>query len=139
LGIIKSKKIMDAFQMDSLAGINTIENVQPSNLRELALANSLMRLQGEVSPMEKYCKHKKNPQLWYDEMKEYGLTPSEINLFEKHLKDSFGISAEQEQVMLLSMDKEICGFSIGEANALRKAIAKKKDDLVKPIKEKSFS
>jgi DNA polymerase-3 subunit alpha len=136
--LLNQKKIMDAFQMDSLAGINTIENVQPSNLRELALANSLMRLQGEVSPMEKYCKHKKNPQLWYNEMREYGLNEKEIKLFEKHLKVSFGISAEQEQVMLLSMDKEICGFSIGEANALRKAIAKKKDDLVKPIKEKVF-
>ena len=47
--LLNQKKIMDAFQMDSLAGINTIENVQPANLRELALANSLMRLRVALS------------------------------------------------------------------------------------------
>ena len=44
---------------------------------------------------------------------------------EKYLKDSNGVSGSQEVLMQILMDPEICNFTLGEANAARKAIAKK--------------
>ena len=47
-------------------------------------------------------------------------------IMEKRLKDTYGITVYQEQVMLLSRD--LAGFTRGESDALRKAMGKKKAD-----------
>ena len=44
----------------------------------------------------------------------------------------------QEKVMLLSMDKRVSGFSLKQANKLRKAIAKKKADVLEETKTLFF-
>ena len=43
---------------------------------------------------------------------------------EKYLKDTYGITVYQEQVMLLS--RQLASFTRGESDALRKAMGKKK-------------
>jgi DNA polymerase-3 subunit alpha len=53
---------------------------------------------------------------------------------ENALKTTYGVLVYQEQVMQIS--KEVCGFTGGEADTLRKAIGKKKADLMAKMKEK---
>ena len=53
---------------------------------------------------------------------------------EKYLKETYGITVYQEQVMLLS--QELAGFSRFEADSLRKAMGKKKPDEMEEKKQK---
>ncbi len=53
---------------------------------------------------------------------------------ENSLKTTYGVLVYQEQVMQIS--KEVCGFTGGEADTLRKAIGKKKVDLMAKMKDK---
>lgn len=51
---------------------------------------------------------------------------------ENALKNTYGVLVYQEQVMQIS--KEVCGFTGGEADTLRKAIGKKKIDIMRKMK-----
>lgn len=85
-----------------------------------------MRLMSDgEQPIDIYVKQKMAPQIWYDDMYRYGLTADEIKVLEKYLKEKDGVAESQEVVMQLSMDPQISGFDMGEANKLRKTIAKK--------------
>lgn len=53
---------------------------------------------------------------------------------ENSLKTTYGVLVYQEQVMQIS--KEVCGFTGGEADTLRKAIGKKKADLMAKMRDK---
>ena len=53
---------------------------------------------------------------------------------EKYLKDTYGITVYQEQVMLLS--RQLANFTRGESDALRKAMGKKKKKIVDEMKPK---
>jgi DNA polymerase-3 subunit alpha len=53
---------------------------------------------------------------------------------ENSLKNTYGVLVYQEQVMQIS--KEVCGFTGGEADTLRKAIGKKNIDLMAKMKDK---
>jgi DNA polymerase-3 subunit alpha len=53
---------------------------------------------------------------------------------ENSLKNTYGVLVYQEQVMQIS--KEVCGFTGGEADTLRKAIGKKKIDMMRKMKAK---
>lgn len=126
---IGENKISNLFQYDTPVGLATAKLVKPANTMELAIANSLMRLMADesgVMPSETFTKYKNNIELWYDEMRRYGLTDEEIKIMEGHLLANSGVCESQEGIMLISMDKNISGFSVKEANKLRKTIAKKK-------------
>jgi DNA polymerase-3 subunit alpha len=58
----------------------------------------------------------------------------DIPEMERYLKDTYGITVYQEQVMLLS--RQLAGFTRGESDALRKAMGKKLIDKMKEMKEK---
>lgn len=75
-------------------------------------------------PIDVYVNQKNDISLWYDELHKHNLNEEEIKILEKHLLLDYGVSAEQESVMELTMDPKISGFSVKEANGLRKAIAK---------------
>jgi DNA polymerase-3 subunit alpha len=53
---------------------------------------------------------------------------------ENSLKNTYGVLVYQEQVMQIS--KEVCGFTGGEADTLRKAIGKKKIDIMRKMKQR---
>lgn len=53
--------------------------------------------------------------------------------FENSLKDTYGILVYQEQFMQIS--KEFAGFTGGQADTLRKAVGKKKIDLMRKVKD----
>jgi DNA polymerase-3 subunit alpha len=57
-----------------------------------------------------------------------------IPCMEKYLKDTYGVTVYQEQVMLLS--RQLADFTRGESDALRKAMGKKKIDIVNAMKPK---
>ena len=58
----------------------------------------------------------------------------DIPCMEKYLKDTYGITVYQEQVMLLS--RQLADFTRGESDALRKAMGKKKHEIVDAMKPK---
>ena len=133
---IKDKKIWEAlsnnsvinvFQFDSSVGIQTAKRIKPKNVLELMDANGLMRLMGEPGeerPLDKYVRFKNNISLWYKEMTNFGLTKDEQATLEPYFKSSYGVPPSQEQLMLMLMDKNICNFSLADANAARKIVGK---------------
>lgn len=126
---IGENKISNLFQYDTPVGLATAKLVKPKSAMELAVANSLMRLMaqdGGEMPSDTYTRYKNNIELWYREMERYNLTEEEIKIMEKHLLNNYGVCDSQEGIMLISMDEKISGFSVKEANKLRKTIAKKK-------------
>lgn len=131
-------EIIDAFQYYSPQGKNAIAKIKPSSFNQLMDGNALMRLISEgVQPIDRYVTFKNNINLWYKEMKMYGLTDEEMEVMKKHLGKSYGIASTQESAMRLSMDKKISGFSLTYANKLRKAIAKAyAKDIIKPLYDK---
>jgi len=137
-GMLEKGEIGDLFQFSTDIGIQSAKYIKPKSLKEMAIANSVMRLagqKGEEPPMERYVKFKNNIKLWYAEMKENGLNSDEINILKSHLKISYGVATEQEDVMEISMNPKITNFTIVEANKLRKSIAKKDSRLVEETKK----
>ena len=131
-------EVIDAFQFDTMVGSQAIKLIKPENIAELAIANSIMRLmaqEGMELPLDTFVKFKKDLSLWYHEMNLYGLNPEHITILEKHLKPLYGVADSQEAAMLLVMDEKITGFSLNEANSLRKAIAKKDFNVLQKTKK----
>ena len=106
-------RITNLFQFETQVGSVCIKSTQPTNVKD-------------------------NIELWYNEMREWGLTDEEIGVLEKYLKAKFGNAPEQEDVMQIVMDPKISGFSLKESNALRKGIAKKSWKIIEEMKEKFF-
>jgi DNA polymerase-3 subunit alpha len=106
---------------------------------EMADANGLMRLmtaeKGQETPMEKYIRFKNNINLWYKEMDSYGLTKKEQKVLEPYFKSSHGVPPSQEQLMRMLMDKDICNFTLAEANAARKIVGKKQMNKIPALRQ----
>lgn len=135
--MVGNNDVIHLFQFDTQVGLNCAKKVQPSNLIELATSNSLMRLMGDSNeqPIDRYVKFKQNIDYWFEEMRLWGLNKQEQQTIKKYLEQFYGVAATQEDVMRLSMEKEITNFSMEEANKLRKTIAKKKMDEITSIHE----
>ena len=79
--------INSLFQFDTAVGGQSIKKIQPRSLKQLAIANSIMRLMAEgEQPIDIYVKQKLAPQIWYDDMRASGLTNEEIKVVEKVFK-----------------------------------------------------
>lgn len=126
---IRDGKVINVFQFDSEVGSQAAKKIKPQTILELSDANGLMRLMtsepGAETPMEKYIRFKNNIKLWYNEMDRYGLTKKEQETLEPYFLSSYGVPPSQEQLMTMLMDKDICNFSLKEANAARKIVGKK--------------
>ena len=75
-------------------------------------------------PLKTFARQKENIQIWYNQLHRYMLNQEEKELLEKYLNNSYGLCIDQETIMRMSMDENISGFSVAQANKLRKAIAK---------------
>lgn len=133
-------KIYSCFQWDSPVGAMGINKINPRNIMELTTGNSLIRLQSKdgLSPMDMYVRYKNDINLWYQDMSNYGLNNKEQDLMKKYLLQSYGVMENQESCMKVSMDKEISGFTLAEADKLRKTIAKADKIALKETKEKFY-
>lgn len=124
-------EIVNLFQFQTQVGAKAIQAIKPRSLSELETANAAMRLmvkgQDKEQPIDTFVRYKNDINEWYRCMREdYKLNEDEISILEKYLKNVYGVATMQEEVMQLSMDEHIAGFSMLDANYLRRSIAKKK-------------
>lgn len=120
--------VLDVFQFSTGVGLATAKQVKPRNPTELTSANALMRLMGEKGkerPLDRYCRIKEDINRWYREVKEVGLTDEEIKILEPYYVPNYGVPASQEDLMLVCLDPKLAHFTLKEANAARKIVAKK--------------
>ena len=122
-------KVQSLFQMEKQSGIQGIALTHPESVDDLATLNSVIRLmaqeKGAEQPLNKFARFKKNINLWYQEMDDYGLTLEEQKILEPIIKLSYGICESQEGFMQLVQMPECGGFDLTWADRLRKSIAKK--------------
>ena len=137
---LHENNVLNVFQFDSDVGSQAAKKIKPNSILEMADANGLMRLmtseKGQETPMEKYVRYKNNIQLWYNEMKREGLTEEEQKIVEPYFLQSYGVPPSQEQLMKMLMDKDICGFTLAEANDARKIVGKKQMSRIPELREK---
>ena len=136
---IRDGKVINIFQFDSEVGSQAAKKIKPQTILELSDANGLMRLMtsepGAETPMEKYIRYKENINLWYEEMRRYGLKEEEMKTLEPYFLKSYGVPPSQEQLMTMLMDENICNFSLAEANAARKIVGKKQMNKIPQLHE----
>jgi len=111
------------FQFESPGMKKHLRNLKPNRFEDLIAMNALYR-PGPMEYIPNFIARK------------HGLEPVtyEIPGMEEYLKDTYGITVYQEQVMLLS--QKLAGFTGGEADTLRKAMGKKKRDVLDKMKPK---
>ena len=122
-------KINSLFQMEQQSGIAGIKLIHPKSVSELAVLNSVIRLmaqeKGGETPLERWARFRKNINLWYDEMREYGLSEEEINWLAHYPMITEGVCETQEGLMSLVQEPELGGHDLNWADSLRKSVAKK--------------
>ena len=93
-------EIQSLFQMEKQSGIQGIALTHPESVDDLATLNSVIRLmaqeKGAEQPLNKFARFKENIDLWYQEMRDYGLTEAEQKVLEPIVKLSYGICESQE-------------------------------------------
>ena len=107
-----SGRTVGTFQFESSGMQKYLRELQPSVFEDLIAMNALYR-PGPMDYIPEFIRRKKDPSLiTYD-----------IPCMEKYLKDTYGITVYQEQVMLLS--RQLANFTRGQSDTLRKAMGKK--------------
>ena len=136
---LQENSVLNIFQFDSEVGSQAAKKIKPQSILEMSDANGLMRLmtaeKGQETPMEKYIRFKNDISLWYKEMRSYGLTQDEQKTLEPYFLSSYGVPPSQEQLMKMLMDKDICNFTLKEANAARKVVGKKQMSKIPELHE----
>ena len=111
------------FQFESAGMQKYLRELHPTVFEDLIAMNALYR-PGPMDYIPDFIKRKHDP----------SLVKYDIPCMEKYLKDTYGITVYQEQVMLLS--RQLANFTRGESDALRKAMGKKKKAIVDQMKPK---
>jgi len=111
------------FQFESEGMKKHLRELKPNRFEDLIAMNALYR-PGPMEYIPNFIKRKHGRQK----------INYEHPLMEEYLKDTYGITVYQEQVMLLS--QAMAGFSGGQADSLRKAMGKKKKKMMDELKEK---
>lgn len=130
------------FQYETPMGIRAISMINPRDIHQLTVANSIMRLKGEKgqeTPMEKFVRYKNDINEWYNDMKVFGLNQNEINVLENYLSSSFGVCESQEKLIKLTMDENVASFDLRESDQARKAVAKGSKDAMKETEERLYT
>lgn len=138
---MQNGKIANLFQFETQVGAVCIKRTRPTSVAELGAANAVMRLmgdEGEERPLDRYVRFRNDINEWYKEMDEAGLTPEEQQVLKEELLSKYGNSVEQEDMMRLVQRPEIANFTLGEANLLRKAVAKKDAKKIEKMKKRFF-
>lgn len=119
-------KTTGTFQFESAGMQKYLKELQPSKFEDLIAMNALYR-PGPMDYIPSFIarKHGKE-EIKYD-----------IPVMERYLKDTYGITVYQEQVMLLS--RLLANFTRGESDALRKAMGKKLIEKMNALKTKFLS
>ena len=141
--MVYNHEIISLFQMEKDSGVRGISLTNPRNVDDLATLNSVIRLmateKGAEAPLDKYARLRKHPEMWENEMINYGLNKEQRQLLHKELDISNGLSITQEQFMKLVQLPECGGWDLQFADKLRKSIAKKNPKEYEEITEKFFN
>ena len=115
-------KTIGLFQFESPGMRNFLKNLKPTVFDDLVAANSLFR-PGPMDEIPTYIHNKNNPK--------------DVSFLDEKLKPilgvTYGIIVYQEQVMQIV--QQLGGFSLGEADNLRRAMSKKKMDIMQANRE----
>lgn len=140
--MLANNEILSVFQFDTPQGIQGVALARPTSVEEMAALNSIMRLmaseKGAEQPLEKYARFKNNPYLWDKEMDTYHLTAEQKQLLHNYLDYEYGICASQEDIMSMIQDPQLGGWSLKDADMLRKSIAKKDPKLYEKLSQQYF-
>ena len=116
-------RTIGTFQFESAGMQKYLRELRPTVFEDLIAMNALYR-PGPMDYIPSFIARKNGKEeIKYD-----------IHCMEKYLKDTYGITVYQEQVMLLS--RQLANFTRGESDALRKAMGKKKKAIVDAMKPK---
>ena len=127
--LISDGNTKGCFQLESRLGQSLAKKTKPKNINELAALVSIMR----PGCMEAMVEGKSLTNHYID--RKHG--KESVDYFhpalEEILKETYGILVFQEQSMQIA--QKIAGFSLQEADVLRKAIGKKKTDVMAQVKK----
>ncbi|HNY02249.1 MAG TPA: DNA polymerase III subunit alpha, partial [Bacteroidales bacterium] len=113
------------FQFESDGMKKYLRELKPNKIEDLIAMNALYR-PGPMDYIPSFIARKHGREkITYD-----------IPVMDKYLKDTYGITVYQEQVMLLS--QELAGFTKGQADSLRKAMGKKIEAMMNDLRPKFF-
>ncbi|WP_129717808.1 DNA polymerase III subunit alpha [Pedobacter sp. SYP-B3415] len=114
------------FQYESPGMQKYMKELKPTVFDDLIAMNALYR-PGPMEYIPSFVRRKNGEEeISYD-----------LDACEEYLKETYGITVYQEQVMLLS--QKLAGFTKGEADVLRKAMGKKQKDVLDKMKPKFVS
>jgi DNA polymerase-3 subunit alpha len=143
--LLRAGKTVGVFQLESSGMRELLKSLKPTGFHDVVAVNALYRPGPLGSDMVTHfvdCKHGRREIVY------------EHALLEPILRDTYGVILYQEQVMRIA--SEMGGFTLGEADLLRKAMGKKQKDIMaeqrkkfldgakgrgiaKPVAEKVFS
>lgn len=135
-----NNEVLSIFQWDAASGRKGILAARPHNLFELTSLNGLIRLmtqEGEEDQIERFCRFKAHPELFEQEMVDAGLSEEQRKHMHDELDQYNGCAATQESFMVLS--QKLAGYTLKQADALRKTVAKKKMNEITQQKELFYS
>ena len=121
--LFQKGETVGVFQYESPGMQKHLKDLKPTVFEDLIAMNALYR-PGPMEYIPSFVRRKHG-----DEEIEYDLPA-----MEEYLKETYGITVYQEQVMLLS--QKLAGFTKGEADVLRKAMGKKQIAVLDKMKPK---
>ena len=121
--LFQEGRTVGVFQFESLGMRKYMKELKPTVMGDLIAMNALYR-PGPMDYIPQFIRRK------------HGLEPVtyDIPVMEKYLKDTYGVTVYQEQVMLLS--RLLADFTRGESDKLRKAMGKKQMETLQELKGK---
>ena len=121
--LFQEGRTIAVFQFESPGMQKYLKELKPTVMGDLIAMNALYR-PGPMAYIPQFIRRKQ------------GLEPVtyDIPVMEKYLKDTYGITVYQEQVMLLS--RLLANFTRGESDKLRKAMGKKQIKVLEELKGK---
>ena len=124
--LFQEGRTVAVFQFESAGMQKYLRELQPTVIGDLIAMNALHR-PGPMDYIPQFIKRKQ------------GIEPVtyDIPVMEKYLKDTYGVTVYQEQVMLLS--RLLANFTRGESDKLRKAMGKKQMDVLASLQDKFMS
>lgn len=124
--LFKKANTVGIFQFESEGMKNFLQKLKPNNIEELSSALALYR-PGPMSNIDSFIKRKQGKE--------------KIDYIDERLKDilmpTYGIIIYQEQIMKIS--NVMAGYTMAEADLLRRAMSKKKEDILLKEKDKFIS
>lgn len=117
LDIFKKGNTLGIFQFESSGMINFLKRLDVNSFDDIVVANALFR-PGPANNIDLYINYKKGKikPNYYDERLKNILSPT------------YGVMIYQEQIMLIA--SKMAGYTLGEADILRRAMSKKKESVM---------